>query len=280
MPCSGGRNAGGTNGALVLRHMRYAVFLVCMLLLAPSQGRCEFLVYAGDLPPYHCAGEDGRMHGFSISVLERVMERSGVPFDAAAVRTVPWARSMKETAEKPGRVVVGVARTPEREADYLWVGPVFTLKMGLVAKKTNRVRVRDRAAIHRLRIGVIHGSAPESVLRSEYAVPGDALTPVIENEHQLRILEANRVDCITHVDTVVPSLMRQFGIDPDAYEMIYVLKELPMYFVFSKATEAALIRRIQENLEALRKPGKDGVSEYDRLLSECGRIRPLDMAGD
>lgn len=261
MPCSGSRNAGCIHGALVLRYLLCAVFLACMLFLAPSQGRCEFLVYAGDLPPYHCAGEDGRMQGFSISVLERVMERSGVPFNASAVRTVPWARSMKDTAEKPGRIVVGVARTPEREADYHWVGPVFTLKMGLVAKKANRVRVRDRAAIHRLRIGVINGSAPESVLHNEYAVPEDALTPVIENEHQLRILEANRVDCITHVDTVVPSLMRQFDINPDAYEMVYVLKELPMYFIFSKTTETALIRRIQENLDALHKPGKGGVSE-------------------
>ena len=41
-----------------------------------------------------------------------------------------------------------MARTPEREHLFKWVGPINTLSIGLIAKKSSHVTISEPACLH------------------------------------------------------------------------------------------------------------------------------------
>lgn len=255
------------------------IWLVSLLIVGTcaSVVHGEFLVYAGELPPYHAVGEDKQVHGVSIDILEELMRRSNIGFDSKTVRHAPWARAIQETELKPGRMLVGVARTEQREKLFKWIGPFCTLKMGLIAKKSRHIRMREVKDISAFTIGVINKSAPASVLQSDFGVPESRIVALSDGDQQFKMLEAGRVDLITHVDSVAPYFMTQLGYNPQDYEMVYVLKVLPLYYAVNVATDDALVMRMQRSFEAMNVRSASGESVCEQLLRKYKLEMRLDV---
>ena len=247
---------------------QFTVLLVVWCSLFPAvPARCEFVVYAGDLPPFHYAGEDSKqVEGVSIDILKIIMRTSGIKFHPELVRMAPWARAIKETELRPDHMLLGVAKTEERAPLFKWIGPLCTVRMGLVAKKSRHIRIHSADDIPKYSIGVINNSAPASLLHESVGIPMDRLALLTENLQQFRMLEAERVDLITHVDTVAPYFMRRLGYNPDDYEMVFVMKELPLYIVVNRFTDDAVVEALQHALDDMKQHPPRGVSQYDAIL--------------
>ncbi len=244
--------------------MRAFVFFALLLCSVP--GRCEFLVYAGDLPPYNYLDEQHRMRGPSVEILAEIMRRSGLAFDPTCIKHVPWARAMSETEFRPWRMIVGIVRTEERDKRFKWVGPYCTAHPGLIADRTRALRPSGPDALAGYMIGVIRGSAFVDMLLG-LGVPQSHLVPVGDFTQLLSMLQAGRVDCIAGGKALTRILLLRAGLNPDAYEMIYPLGSVDIYYALNLRTEDSIVARMQNALDEMRQTPARGCSALDVILS-------------
>lgn len=242
-------------------------FLLCaMPTVVHADDSLALTAYTGELFPYNYVAKDGKLAGISVDIIRELAERTGLRLEE--ILHISWARSLLDVQEGgPGRVIFSVGRTEKRESQYAWVGPVGSLRLGLVARKDAHIRIAHPCELVQFHIGVIRNSAPVSLLEGLIGKDSNAVKLLSSNEMQFRMLREGRIDMITQSASAAPRIMRIMGLEPDEYEMIYVLKQLELYLAFSRSTPPAIINRLQQELDRLREPGPDGTSEYERIVS-------------
>lgn len=251
------RPAHGTSLATLSPHTRtphllrrIALFVAALLAAIPCTGLCGGpAILSATLPPLH-ESCDGGAKGFSFDLLEMLLEDAGLTLERSSIQFPPCSRALATAASTPGTLLVGVARTPSREKDFVWVGPFATIKSGLIAKKDRALRVHGDDDLRRLTIAVVRDSAPMHTLHDEHGIPKEAMELVASDRNQFRMLRAGHVDAATHTSLSAPMMLRAIGEDPADYEMIHVLRSVDLYYVLNPA-DAALGRRLQRALDAL-----------------------------
>lgn len=238
--------------------MKYilSIFLVTFFACSAWAESSPYVVLAGSVPPYHFE-QNNIAVGPSVEILQAMFERMGLPFSPEDVRFPAWARAQKETREKPNRIIIGMALTEERKPLYKWVGPITTLRLGLVARKKDKIRILDPLDLFRYRIGTIGGGAPESILRHTYNMPLRRMVALNKDRQQMLMLNHGRVDLITHAVAATPILLRQEGLNPDDFEMVYVLKESGLYYALSSSISDQEVTRFQEAFDAVMAERKE-----------------------
>ena len=107
------------------------IFIFMMVILLPSHGMAEELVlYAGNVYPFTIVDQDGLVSGAAVDVVAEIMKAVGNPVDASKIRAISWARAVEETETHAGTAIFCMARTPQREHKFKWVGPIAELNLG------------------------------------------------------------------------------------------------------------------------------------------------------
>ncbi|QGY40802.1 transporter substrate-binding domain-containing protein [Pseudodesulfovibrio cashew] len=236
-----------------------------LLLFSTPVSAGNFRFYVGELFPYVIrVGPDGYA-GAAVDVVSEIMAEAGSPVEPGDLARISWPRAIDDVESSMNMGIFCMARTPLRENLFKWVGPIAHLKLGLIGRKSSRMTIRNFADLAHHEIGVIRNSGPHTMLTAE-GVPAANLTLLLDNEQQFRMLHEGRVDLITQADVAAPYYLREMGLNPDEYEMVYVLKELDLYVAFNKNTPDRFIRRVQAALDAMKKPDVQGSSRFQRIL--------------
>jgi polar amino acid transport system substrate-binding protein len=231
-------------------------------------------VYAASTPPFSYFDDLGVAQGISVDILLEMSRLVGYPLRREDIRYVAWPRAVANTRSHPGAILLTPARTPGREGDFTWIGPVHSLRLGLIAKKSKHIRIAGAADFQGLRISSIRNSAPIHYLNVRYGLTENDLTIVTNDEQQMSMLERERVDLITHGDFAAAFHANKLGMNPADFEMVDVLQMLDLYIAFNPETDPELLRRMREAFTALHAPRADGGSLYKDILA-----RHLDGGG-
>lgn len=65
--------------------------------------------------------KEGKVHGHAYVVADAVLKEAGI---SPTYMQLTWDRVYNIGREKPSVMILGIARTPERENDFYWIGPV------------------------------------------------------------------------------------------------------------------------------------------------------------
>lgn len=250
----------------IVRSLLFTGILSCLLL--PGVRAFAFTAYIGEVAPFTLVDDDGKVTGAAVEVVQAVMETAGYPFDTDDIKVISWARAVEDTETIPGSMLFCMARTPQREDRFKWVGPIAEVNLGLVAKVAPRVTIEASEDMREYRIGAIRNSAPVDILEKEYGIPASEMTLLANDILQFRMLDNGRVDVITQADTAAPTWLEQLEMDQSEFEMVHVLKELQLYIAFNKRTDDHTIQRIQAALEALKRPENGEISRYDAIMKK------------
>ncbi len=247
--------------------MSKALAVLLLLLLAlPGDAAGRTVWLSEDLPPFNFL-QDGAFTGIVPDILAEIAPRAGVPFDPAQVQVMPWTRAYQSALSTPGAAIFSMARTPERDGLFSWVGPLCTVRLGLVAKKSLGLNSGSPAAGDGLAVGTVRDSAsercllqqgrPERVERSLYRLSC------------ARMLAAGRIQAWAYnVPTALFTLCAA-GENPADYEEIGLLQEVDFYLAFSPGADPAVVRSLQAELENFKK-----TPPYQAILDRhFGRLR-------
>jgi ABC-type amino acid transport substrate-binding protein len=205
-------------------------------------------------PPYNFKGDNGQAKGITVDLLLAMIKKAGGTVDRKALRILPWARSYRTLEMDPNTALFSMTYTPEREKLFDFVGPIVSSHVSLIAKKDRHLKIKNVTDINKLKVGVIRDDIGDQLV-VKAGVADKHIQRSAKSENMIKKLAAGRVDVIAYDPIVTSYLMKKAGMDPSQYAPVYTLKAGKMGYAFYKGTDPAMLKSLQNALDALKADG-------------------------
>ena len=228
-----------------------------LILLAPSiplaaDNAIDAITYMTEQYPPFNFEENHEIKGISVDILESILKRSGSSKTKKDFEMTPWARGYKLVQATDNTCLFAMARTPEREDKFKWVGPFASSKVSLTALNTSNIIINDPAEAAKYHIGVIRDDVAHLILK-KMNIPDDSIFINSNTQSNIKMLLKNRIDMWAYGEEVAKWEFKSNGYDPENLKTIYVLSEEPIYFGFNKNVPDTVIGTLQKELDKLKK---------------------------
>jgi len=224
----------------------------------PPAQRRRLVGFTENLAPLNYQDEAGPQ-GFSVELLRQMAGAAGMPL---ALHVLPWARAVQMAEAEPASVLFSLTRTPEREAQFQWVGPIAQRRI-LIYKLASRsdLRLAQLSDLGDMRIGVSRDSAADRTLQAAGLKPGVQLEHGLDDATNLRKLLAGRMEFIVLLDWAAAWNMRQLKL-PYATLQPVMEQDVTRSYWYGLRPDAdpVQVRRLQAELDAIKRDGR-----YERL---------------
>ncbi|WP_292379653.1 cache domain-containing protein [Methanosarcina sp. UBA289] len=231
----------------------------------PSIGLTQLNYLTEEWAPFNYQ-DKGNVTGISVEILEAVFKNTGVNRSQANVRIFPLEEGFQIAQNNTSTVLFSIVRTPERESLYKWAGPFTKASFVLYAPMSRNITISSPEDLNKYRIGVVKSSIENNLLTSQ-GVNASQIVNGKNPEDLLRMLEEGQIDLWATGDLAGRHQMLQTATDPNAYGIVYTLKEDDLYYIFSKDVPDTLVNAFQQALENVRnQKDAQGVSDYERII--------------
>jgi len=215
-------------------------------------GRAEDLpLYSLDAPPMTMieAPVGDHAHGFVADIVVEAARRAGY---STEFRFLPWMRGQEEAADAENALITPLARTPEREAAYTWIAPIFTLERAFATLDRSIDSFVDaRTQLKTILVG--RGSAQEATLRNMGFDDGRLIHTEI-GLSEIEMLRQGRVDAWFNSTVETEWKWRRSG---QTTPLVFgkVLYNDVVYLACSKRCAPELVARLRSTLAAVDSDG-------------------------
>ena len=225
-------------------------FLLVFLLL--SMTCClaaDITLVTEENPPFNYT-ESGKPTGATTAVVREITRRLGIAGD---IQVMPWTRGYKLLSSEPNVVLFTTALTQKREPLFQWVGPLYTVRLGFYARKSDARRIDSLEAAKQVgAIATYKDDFREQLLTSLGFTNLDSSKSPQSN---LRKLMSGRVD-LWFYDNIGPyQVAREVGIDPNEIEEVFTYQQHFSYIAISKQTSPVIVQQWQATLDEMKADG-------------------------
>jgi len=196
--------------------------------------------------------ENGQITGVATDVVKATLESAGLAYK---IDIYPWARAYKKALVDENTLIYSMARTPDRENLFKWVGQIVPIKYYFI-------KLRDRSDINittlqhakKYQIGVVIEDVRHQYLRKQGF---DGLQVVTSNEQNLAKLFKNRIDMFPISPLGLAMLCNDAKFDCSKLENVYELSELSngLYMAYSKTTSDEIVNNTKDALQRIKEQG-------------------------
>ena len=242
-----------------MSQIKTALFFLTLLMggLQPVQAREVALrVVTEELPPYNMT-ISGKLTGFSTEVVEAVLVQAGLN---GAFQSMPWARAYETALHDENVLIYSIARTPQRDGLFKWVGVIAPAQWGLFSDRTRNISLNALEDARRYQIATVHGDVGEQYLQSRGFSVGLNLQSSNTYAQNYQKLKRGRVDLWVANAVMAKYLARQAG-EPfdDTVTQVYPLTDIGrnegLYMAFSARTPDEVVARAREGFEQIKRNG-------------------------
>ncbi|GAA0774857.1 transporter substrate-binding domain-containing protein [Roseibium denhamense] len=233
------------------RVLKFVCALCAFTLMALAARAEPLMIVTEDLAPYNYL-EDGEALGMSTEVVQAVLEETGQSGD---IRFLPWARSYNLALTRPNTLIYSIARTPEREDLFAWVGQIAPYGASLYKLADNEsVGVQTLEDARHLSVGVYIGDVKEASLKRHGF---DNLSPTEDDRLNLRKLMLGRIDLIAIDDNAIGPLLTEEGINRTQLKRTVAIDDVSgfLYMAFQKDTDPVLVEMFRQGLQTIKDEG-------------------------
>ena len=190
---------------------------------------------------------------------------AGQPIPREHIHVRPWARGYRQALVGSKVMLFSMARTPDRERNFKWVGPIMKIRIAALAKRENAIRIKLANDFSRYAIGTVRDDAGEQML-NKLDVHNTFKTFQVSPTPQALVKKLNlgRIEIMVLDEIVAHKLMEAQGLKPEKFEVVYVFKETESYFAFSKDVSHQLLQSLQNGLNKLKI--RNGGKDYKNLI--------------
>lgn len=222
-----------------------ALWIACAAQAADLHG------YTEPLPPLNYE-ESGEVRGFGADLLRALAQRAGLSLE---MQVLPWPRAVAMAAGDRQSVLFTLTRTPVREAEYRWIGPIAKRRIQLFRlAQRSEVQVRSLEDMQHIRTAVARESATAKALAEQGL--GPHLDAALDDEATMKMLIARRVDAVAMLDFAAAWHSARQGPGFRALQPLITLDDSrEYYFGLNKDAPEELVSRVQRAFESLRRDG-------------------------
>jgi polar amino acid transport system substrate-binding protein len=233
------------------------VFVSCALLAASSAslpalaaGEPALRAVVGDNNAPFNYLEQGQLKGIGVDVAREVTKRAGLTL---AAEPLPWARALATAREEKSVLILTVARTPERETQFAWIGPIADREIWLW-RLTSRPDVDPKtfADIKNFHVGDTLNNASVESLKEK----GIDVELVSRDDQNGKKMLAGRIDLVPLNAFFVKPFATESGMAPDQLQPVMLLSKSGGYYLaLKKDTDPELVRKLDAAFETLKADG-------------------------
>jgi polar amino acid transport system substrate-binding protein len=193
--------------------------------------------------------------GRAVDLVREAARRAGVP---VTFEVEPWVRALGMVQKTPNVLLFPVARTPDREGLFDWIGPVnrveywfFRLANGPAPVLTGLDGLGSRT------VGVLKNDAVSAYLRTR--VPRDQIQEISEYSSLPPMFLAGRFDYLAAVPSSLYGALADLGKPRTVVQALFAVPQLSSdpysYVVVQKGSDPALVAGLHQALDAMVKDG-------------------------
>lgn len=230
-----------------------SVWSVCL-----AEKHATFRVLTESFPPYNYV-EDGEPTGLATEVVQAMLKQAGL---TAKLEFLPWARAYRTAMTEPNTLIFSIARIPERESLFEWLGVVGPYWTSLYKRRADEsIEIKNLADARRYRIGVSQDDVIHTYLESE----GFPHLEVARNDQvAVRMMYAGRFDLLAVDEAALPFRVKVEGYAINELQRVVRIDALSeqLYVAINPKSDPALINTLKDALEEIHLNGT-----YDEILT-------------
>ncbi len=231
--------------------------IVCAMLLAiwPAFSyaqTAEIQAYTEDWPPYNYQ-RDGVVTGIVTDILREACQLEKIQ---CPIQMVPWTRAYKTVQDNPNTLIFGIAKTPTREPQLLWVGPVLPRTTWIYVRPEHADKIHQITDLNQFKIGAIRGEASvDELMRA--GVSKNAIVLFNSNSDVMRTYKLGKVDALVNTEIAMAVNQQNFQIPDDKIKRVIKSHDGgAIYFGLNLQTDPSLVERLQNAVERMKRDGR------------------------
>ena len=213
----------------------------------------DLVLLTENFPPYNMAkngknfAQNENINGIATDIVREMFKRADITYSLTL--RFPWERVYKLALEKPGYGVFVMARLPDRENLFKWVGPIGPDDWIMLAKADSKISLETLEQASKYRIGAYKGDAIAETLTKQGLKP----IVVLRDQDNAKKLVNGQIDLWATGDPAGRYLARQEGV----YGLKTVLRfnSAELYLALNKDVPDTTVAKLQAALDQLRKEG-------------------------
>jgi polar amino acid transport system substrate-binding protein len=206
-------------------------------------------IFASDKPILHAVSTDEafpysfrknkEMDGMVFEIAKTLADRIGYQLN---VEVLPWTRALLTARDQASTLIFSVVKTPAREPQYYWIGPVASSEIWLfkLASRSD-ITVRNVEDLKKYIVGDIASNATVPLFE-KLGVKVDTAPSKKSNCLKLKM---GRVDLIPFDPYGVDDFLRACDIQASSIEKtIYMPRQTELYLAIGKKTPPELVNQL------------------------------------
>ncbi|MFJ7796920.1 substrate-binding periplasmic protein [Pseudomonas sp. NPDC096950] len=238
---------------------RFLLVLASASLLLINGARAEespatdLVLLTENFPPYNMAkngknfAQDENINGIAVDIVREMFKRTDITYSLTL--RFPWERIYKLALEKPGYGVFVMARLPDREKLFKWVGPIGPDDWIMLAKADSKITLETLDQARKYKIGAYKGDAIAETLAKEGLKP----IVVLRDQDNAKKLVSGQIDLWATGDPAGRYLARQDGVT--GLKTVLRFNSAELYLALNKDVPDEIVSKLQAALDQMRKEG-------------------------
>lgn len=224
---------------------------------AAENPNADLVLLTENFPPYNMAkngknfAQDENINGIAVDIVREIFKRAEISYSLTL--RFPWERIYKLALEKPGYGVFVMARLPDREKLFKWVGPIGPDDWIMLAKADSKITLETLDDARKYKIGAYKGDAIAETLAKQGLKP----IVVLRDQDNAKKLTSGQIDLWATGDPAGRYLARQDGVT--GLKTVLRFNSAELYLALNKDVPDETVAKLQAALDQLRKDG--GVDE-------------------
>ncbi|MCP1499141.1 polar amino acid transport system substrate-binding protein [Pseudomonas migulae] len=213
----------------------------------------DLVLLTENFPPYNMAkngknfAQDENINGIAVDIVREMFKRANITYSLTL--RFPWERIYKLALEKPGYGVFVMARLPDREKLFKWVGPIGPDDWIMLAKADSKISLETLEDARKYKIGAYKGDAIAETLAKQGLKP----IVVLRDQDNAKKLTSGQIDLWATGDPAGRYLARQDGVT--GLKTVLRFNSAELYLALNKNVPDEVVAKLQAALDQLRKQG-------------------------
>ena len=214
----------------------------------------DMVLLTENFPPYNMAkngknfAQDENINGIATDIVREIFKRADITYSLTL--RFPWERIYKLTLEKPGYGVFVMARLPDREKLFKWVGPIGPDDWIMLAKADSKITLETLNDARKYKIGAYKGDAIAETLAKQGLNP----IVVLRDQDNAKKLVNGQIDLWATGDPAGRYLARQEGVN--GLKTVLRFNSAELYLALNKNVPDETVAKLQAALDQMRKEGR------------------------
>ena len=210
------------------------------------------------LPPYQFVDAHGNITGYAVDFVEAILDDLGIQ---DKIQMYPWARTYKLATSRKNVLIFSIAKTPERESMFHWIGELHQERYSFFTLKTNEhIQVQSLEDAKAYNIAVTRSSVADHMLSK---LGFTQLEKTDSFGQCLIMLIKKHSDLILASDYALNHKYTTRELSSDALKLIYNMDDIyssGLFLAMSADSDPVIINKLRQSFKKLKDNG-----EMDRL---------------